>query len=108
MFKSYFTELEEESVRDNFVIIYELLDEVMDFGHPQTTDSKILQQYITQQVRTAPAYDALLAAYAVAMLQPDGYSHTSPLRCNGSMPLPLPCAVFCRRRKQLLLLPVSS
>ena len=40
----YFKELEEESIRDNFVIIYELLDEMMDFGYPQTTESKILQE----------------------------------------------------------------
>ncbi|KAF8523649.1 Mu homology domain-containing protein [Gautieria morchelliformis] len=45
----YFKELEEESIRDNFVIIYELLDEMMDFGFPQTTESKILQEYITQE-----------------------------------------------------------
>ncbi|XP_014815967.1 PREDICTED: AP-1 complex subunit mu-2-like [Calidris pugnax] len=45
----YFKELEEESIRDNFVIVYELLDELMDFGFPQTTDSKILQEYITQE-----------------------------------------------------------
>lgn len=30
----YFGVLEEESLRDNFVIVYELLDEVMDFGYP--------------------------------------------------------------------------
>ena len=35
MFKEYFRELEEESIRDNFVVIYELLDEMMDFGYPQ-------------------------------------------------------------------------
>ena len=35
---SYFTDVEEESVRDNFVIIYELLDEMMDNGYPQYTD----------------------------------------------------------------------
>jgi AP-1 complex subunit mu len=40
----YFKELEEESIRDNFVVIYELLDELLDFGYPQTTDSKILQE----------------------------------------------------------------
>ena len=44
VFCEYFKELEEESIRDNFVIIYELLDELMDFGYPQTTDSKILQE----------------------------------------------------------------
>ncbi|KAM5172189.1 AP-1 complex subunit mu-2 [Mantella aurantiaca] len=49
VFTEYFKELEEESIRDNFVIVYELLDELMDFGFPQTTDSKILQEYITQQ-----------------------------------------------------------
>ncbi|KGQ90427.1 AP-1 complex subunit mu [Candida albicans GC75] len=44
----YFKSLEEESIKDNFVIIYELLDEMMDFGVPQTTDTKILKEYITQ------------------------------------------------------------
>ena len=39
----YFKEVEEESVRDNFVICYELLDELVDFGYPQTTDAQILQ-----------------------------------------------------------------
>ena len=42
----YFQELEEESIRDNFVLIYELLDEIMDHGYPQTTDSKILKEVI--------------------------------------------------------------
>jgi AP-1 complex subunit mu len=42
----YFKELEEESIRDNFVIIYELMDEMMDFGYPQTTESKILQECV--------------------------------------------------------------
>jgi AP-1 complex subunit mu len=49
VFKEYFKELEEESIRDNFVIVYELLDELMDFGYPQTTESKILREYITQE-----------------------------------------------------------
>ncbi|CDW55306.1 clathrin coat assembly protein ap 1 [Trichuris trichiura] len=49
VFSDYFKELEEESIRDNFVVIYELFDEIMDFGYPQTTDGKILQEYITQE-----------------------------------------------------------
>ncbi|KAH8922026.1 hypothetical protein BT69DRAFT_1282672 [Atractiella rhizophila] len=36
----YFKELEVEAVGDNFVIIYELLDVMMDFGYPQTIESK--------------------------------------------------------------------
>jgi AP-1 complex subunit mu len=46
VFKSYFKELEDESLRDNFVITYELLDEMMDNGYPQITEVKILQEYI--------------------------------------------------------------
>ena len=42
----YFQSLEEESIRDNFVLIYELLDEVMDHGYPQTTETKILKEFI--------------------------------------------------------------
>lgn len=45
----YFKELEEESIRDNFVVIYELLDEMMDFGYPQITETKMLKEYITQK-----------------------------------------------------------
>lgn len=46
VFKHYFDELEEESVRDNFVVVYELLDEVMDYGYPQFTEARILAEYI--------------------------------------------------------------
>jgi len=49
VFKDYFGELDEESIRDNFVIIYELMDETMDFGYPQAMDSKILREFITQE-----------------------------------------------------------
>lgn len=56
----YFKELEEESIRDNFVIIYELLDEMMDFGFPQTTESKILQEWVTLwQLFVNPPYGVL-------------------------------------------------
>jgi len=40
--ETYFKELEDESLRDNFVITYELLDEMMDFGYPQITEVKVL------------------------------------------------------------------
>ncbi len=42
----YFNILEDESIRDNFVLIYELLDEVVDYGYPQNTDAKLLKEYI--------------------------------------------------------------
>ena len=44
--KDYFKSVEEESIRDNFVLTYELMDEMMDNGFPQTTEVKILREYI--------------------------------------------------------------
>jgi len=44
VFKDYFGGLDEESIRDNFVVIYELMDETLDFGYPQSLDAKILRE----------------------------------------------------------------
>jgi AP-1 complex subunit mu len=44
--REYFGSLEEESIRDNFVLVYELLDEVMDHGYPQISEAKVLKEYI--------------------------------------------------------------
>jgi len=38
--------LTEESIRKNFVLIYELLDEVMDFGYVQSTSTQIIKPFI--------------------------------------------------------------
>ena len=46
VFTDYFKNLEEESLKDNFVITYELLDEMMDHGYPQLTETKVLQEFI--------------------------------------------------------------
>lgn len=42
----YFKLLDEESVRDNFVLIYELMDETLDHGYPQVTETCVLKEYI--------------------------------------------------------------
>ncbi|XP_072430438.1 AP-1 complex subunit mu-1-like [Chiloscyllium punctatum] len=49
IFIEYFGDLEQESIQDNFILMYELLDEIMDFGYPQITETAILQEYITQE-----------------------------------------------------------
>ena len=42
--------LEEELMRKNFIMIYELIDEVIDYGHPQITHPEILRRYVDTQV----------------------------------------------------------
>lgn len=44
--KDYLGVLNEDSLRKNFVLVYELLDEVIDFGFPQTTSTEVLKSYI--------------------------------------------------------------
>lgn len=46
VFKDFCGVLNEESIRKNFVLVYELLDEMVDFGHPQTTNTEHLKSCI--------------------------------------------------------------
>lgn len=46
LFKDYIGVLSEESVRTNFVLIYELLDEILDFGYIQGTSTELLKAYV--------------------------------------------------------------
>lgn len=41
--------VEEESIKDNYVLVYEVLDEIVDGGIVQITDSKLLSKVITQK-----------------------------------------------------------
>lgn len=47
--KDYCGILSEESIRKNFSLIYELLDEVLDYGYPQTTSTENLKLYIQNE-----------------------------------------------------------
>ena len=63
--KAYFGKVDEESVKSNFVLIYELIDgklsslllrsfahgteEIIDFGYPQNSEADTLKTYITTE-----------------------------------------------------------
>jgi AP-2 complex subunit mu-1 len=46
--KAYFEkgEVNEASIRENFSLVYELLDEIVDYGYPQILDPDLLKEYI--------------------------------------------------------------
>lgn len=46
LFKDYCGTLSEESIRKNTVLLYELLDEIIDFGHIQGASTESLKSYI--------------------------------------------------------------
>ncbi|XP_065663235.1 AP-4 complex subunit mu-1 [Hydra vulgaris] len=47
--KEYCGELSELSIQSNFALIYELLDEILDFGFPQNTSTDLLHNFIFNQ-----------------------------------------------------------
>jgi AP-2 complex subunit mu-1 len=49
IFKSYFGSFDEESVKDNIVTVVEVLEEILDYGFPQTTDADSIKNLITTQ-----------------------------------------------------------
>jgi len=46
VFKDFCGVLNEESIRKNFVLVYELIDEMLDYGYPQTTNTEHLKNCI--------------------------------------------------------------
>mmetsp|Transcript_13003 Transcript_13003/g.17410 ORF Transcript_13003/g.17410 Transcript_13003/m.17410 type:complete len:468 (+) Transcript_13003:30-1433(+) len=46
VFKDYCGVLSEEAIRKNFILIYELLDEVVDFGYAQGTSTESLKAFV--------------------------------------------------------------
>ncbi len=46
MVKDFIGVLSEEAIRKNFVLIYEILDEMMDFGYPQLAFTDQVRNYI--------------------------------------------------------------
>jgi len=61
IFNGYFEEdFDEDDIRDNFTLVYELFDEVIDFGYPQNCALDVLKMYInlgSQRAATSAAAD---------------------------------------------------
>mmetsp|Transcript_81868 Transcript_81868/g.163489 ORF Transcript_81868/g.163489 Transcript_81868/m.163489 type:complete len:500 (+) Transcript_81868:83-1582(+) len=55
VFKDYCGVLSEESIRMNFILIYELLDEILDYGYPQGTSTETLKNFIYNEPKEVEA-----------------------------------------------------
>jgi AP-4 complex subunit mu-1 len=49
VFRDYCGVLNEESIRKNFVLIYEVIDEIIDYGHPQLMTTENIKQFIVSE-----------------------------------------------------------
>ena len=46
VFRDYFNEVSDESIKENFITVYQLMDEMMDNGIPMTTEPNVLKTMI--------------------------------------------------------------
>ena len=49
VFRDYCGILNEESIRKNFVLIYEIIDEIIDYGHAQLVTTETIRQFIVNE-----------------------------------------------------------
>lgn len=84
--KDYCGVLTEESIRKNFILIYELLDEMLDYGYPQITSTEMLKSCVHNEA-VAVAPQGLSAASMILNLnsrtKPSGASNM-PITAVGS------------------------
>ena len=45
VFRDYCGVINEESIRKNFVLVYEIIDEIIDYGHPQLVATEHVRNY---------------------------------------------------------------
>lgn len=45
VFRDYCGVISEECIRKNFVLVYEIIDEIIDYGHPQLMATENIRQY---------------------------------------------------------------
>ncbi|OMJ83568.1 hypothetical protein SteCoe_15477 [Stentor coeruleus] len=81
LFKAYFGgDFNEVLIRKNYVLIYELLDEIIDFGLPQITEPEVLKQFITQggikkDMKDEQIIGALIQATGATSWRPEGIKY---------------------------------
>jgi len=84
--KDYLGEVREDVVKENFVLLYQLLDEMMDNGFPLTTEPNILKSMILPPTTVGRMVDAVGMgnSQVVAPDLPDGTLSNVPWRKAGA------------------------
>ncbi|KAI9480759.1 MAG: Mu homology domain-containing protein [Benjaminiella poitrasii] len=71
----YLGEVSESSIRENFVTVYQLLEEMMDYGYPLTTEPNALKEIIMQPTIMNKMMNTVGAAAGVAPKFPQSMSN---------------------------------
>lgn len=83
MFQDYFGECSEAVIKDNVVIVYELLEEMLDNGFPLATESNVLKEMIRPPTILRSVVNTLTGSSNVGETLPTGQLSTIPWRRAG-------------------------
>lgn len=82
-FKDYFEDCTEATIKENYVVVYELLDEMLDNGFPLATESNILQDLIKPPNFLRSITNTMTGKTNLSETLPTGQLSTVPWRRAG-------------------------
>jgi len=82
-FEDYFTECSESSIKDNYVVVYEVLDEMLDNGFPLATEANILKELIKPPNMLRTVVNTVTGKSNVSEVLPTGQLSNIPWRRQG-------------------------
>ena len=84
IFEEYFGSVQEETVKDNFATVYQILEEMMDFGIPLTTEPNALKAMIKPPSLASRITSAIgQESSQISDVLPDGTISNMPWRLSG-------------------------
>jgi AP-4 complex subunit mu-1 len=102
IFKDYCGVLTEEAIRKNFVLIYELLDETLDYGFAQGTSTEILKSHVHNEPIATDA--SVHTAFNIPSMKSNFKSSTAvrkPIAVTGDQAKKGENEIFCDILEQL-------
>lgn len=83
IFQDYFSDCTESIIKENYVVIYELLDEMLDNGFPLATESNILKELIKPPNILRSIANSVTGKSNVSDILPSGQLSNIPWRRTG-------------------------
>jgi len=83
IFTQYFEILDEDSIKDNFSTVYQLLEEMLDFGYPLTTEQNALESLIPPPSMFNRLASVATGKSSMSEVLPDGTVSSMPWRKMG-------------------------
>jgi AP-3 complex subunit mu len=83
IFIEYFENIDESTIKENFTTVYQLLEEMMDYGYPLTTEPNALKAMIQPPSMLGRITNAATGKSTISDSLPDGTISNMPWRQTG-------------------------